>query len=122
MTKGITALGLDRDLGFSQGNQGYWPLDDDHKEEEDDEVEDNYKDRCGRQNIKKSNKEQGASVIMFFELVKLGPPDLHGSRFIWYPKSCIINDDEDEHGNNLANFQARTSKFLMVIDLDSNGS
>ena len=38
---GISALGLDRDLGFSQGNQ--WPYDDDDKEEEDDKVEDNYK-------------------------------------------------------------------------------
>ena len=26
--KGITALGLDRDLWFSRENQGYWPHDD----------------------------------------------------------------------------------------------
>ena len=44
--KGISALGLDRDLVFSrgyQGHQGHWPHDDD-EEEEDDEVEDNNKD------------------------------------------------------------------------------
>ena len=39
--KGISALGLDRDLGFSRGHQGHWPLDDDDNEEEYDEVEDN---------------------------------------------------------------------------------
>ena len=45
--KGILALGLDRDLGFSrgqQGHQGYWSHDDDDDEEDDDEVEDNDKD------------------------------------------------------------------------------
>ena len=36
--KGISALGLDRDLGFSQGNQGHRPSD---EEEDDDVVEDN---------------------------------------------------------------------------------
>ena len=43
--KGISALGLDRDLGFSRGHQGHWPHNDDDDEEEDnDEVEDNDKD------------------------------------------------------------------------------
>ena len=48
--KGISALGLDRDLGFSrghqghQGRQGHRPHDDDADEEEDDEVEDNDKE------------------------------------------------------------------------------
>ena len=36
----ISALGLDRDLGFSRGHQGHQPPDDDD-EEEDDEVEGN---------------------------------------------------------------------------------
>ena len=47
----ISALGLDRDLGFSRGHQGHQPPDDDDDEEEDDdvvednkEVEDNDKD------------------------------------------------------------------------------
>ena len=40
--KDISALGLDRDLGFSWGHQGHWPPDDDDEEEEDDVVEDNY--------------------------------------------------------------------------------
>ena len=40
--KDISALGLDRDLGFSRGYQGHRPPDDDDdEEEEDDEVEDN---------------------------------------------------------------------------------
>ena len=44
--KGISALELDRVLGFSWGHQGHWPLDDDANEEEYgeekyDEVEDN---------------------------------------------------------------------------------
>ena len=43
--KGISALGLDRDLGVSRGRQGHRPHDDDDEEEEDDdEVEDNNKD------------------------------------------------------------------------------
>ena len=40
--KGISALGLDRDLGFSLGHQGHWRHDDDDNEEdkvEDDDVE-----------------------------------------------------------------------------------
>ena len=48
--KDISALGLDRGPGFSQGNQGHRPPDDDDDEEEDgnvvedkDEVEDNAK-------------------------------------------------------------------------------
>ena len=40
--KDISALGLERDMGFSQGHQGHWPPDDD--EEENDEVDDNDKD------------------------------------------------------------------------------
>ena len=43
--KGISALGLDRDLGFSRGHQGHQehrPPDD--EEEDDNEVEDNDKD------------------------------------------------------------------------------
>ena len=42
--KGISALGLDRDTGFSRGHQGrqrHRPHDDDNNEEDDDEVEDN---------------------------------------------------------------------------------
>ena len=34
--KDISAPGLDRGLGFSQGNQGHRPPDDDDDEEEDD--------------------------------------------------------------------------------------
>ena len=38
----ISALGLDRDLGFSRGHQGHRPHDDDDDEEEDDNIrEDN---------------------------------------------------------------------------------
>ena len=43
----ISALGLNRNMGFSrghQGRQGHWPHDDDDDErEDDDEVEDNNK-------------------------------------------------------------------------------
>ena len=38
--KDISALGLDRDLGFSQGHQGHQPSDDD-EDDNNDEVEDN---------------------------------------------------------------------------------
>ena len=34
----ISALGLDRDLGFSRGHQGHRPPEDDEDEEEDDDV------------------------------------------------------------------------------------
>ena len=51
ITINISALGLDRDLGFSRGHQGHRPSDDDDDKEEDDnvvedkdEVEDNDKD------------------------------------------------------------------------------
>ena len=57
--KGISALGLDRDLGFSrghQGRQGHRPHDDDNDEEEDDEVEDN-------DNIKVDNNDKGISAL-----------------------------------------------------------
>ena len=40
----ISALGLDRDLGFSrmhQGRQGHWPHDDDNDEEDNDKEDDN---------------------------------------------------------------------------------
>ena len=42
----ISALGLDRDLGFSRGHQVHRPPDDDDDEEEEDDnvVEDNNKD------------------------------------------------------------------------------
>ena len=39
--KGISALGLDIDNGFSGENQGHQPNDDDDNEEDDNEVEDN---------------------------------------------------------------------------------
>ena len=51
--KDISALGLDRDMGFSrghQGRQGHWPHDDDDDEEEDNEVEDNDKDDDNNKN------------------------------------------------------------------------
>ena len=61
--KGISALGLDRDLGFSrrqQGCQGYQPHDDDDDEEEDDEVEENNKDD---NNNKYHNNDKGISAL-----------------------------------------------------------
>ena len=57
--KGISALGLDRDLGFlrgHQGRQGHRPHDDDNNEEDnDDEVEDNDKDDNNNNNKDDSN-------------------------------------------------------------------
>ena len=51
--KDISALGLDRDLGFSRGHQGHRPPDDDDDEEEDDDVvEDNNKDHSNFKDIK----------------------------------------------------------------------
>ena len=61
--KGISALGLDRDLGFSrghQGRQGHRPHDDDNNEEDDDEVEDNDKDD---DNNKDDNDDKGISAL-----------------------------------------------------------
>ena len=56
---GISALGLDRDMGFSrghQGRQGHRSHDDDNDEEEDDEVEDNDKDDD-------NNNDKGISAL-----------------------------------------------------------
>ena len=47
--KNISALGLDRDLGFSRGHQGHQPAD--GEEEDNDEVEDNDKDDNNYKNI-----------------------------------------------------------------------
>ena len=61
--KDISALGLDRDMGFSrghQGRQGHRPHDDDDDEEEDNEVEDNDKDD---DNNKDDNNDKGISVL-----------------------------------------------------------
>ena len=59
--KGISALGLDRDLGFSGGHQGcqrHLPHDndDDEEEEDDDKVDDNDKD-------KDDNNDKGMSAL-----------------------------------------------------------
>ena len=59
--KGISALGLDRDMGFlrgHQGCQGIWPHDDDDDDEQegDDEVEDNDKDD-------NNNNDKGISAL-----------------------------------------------------------
>ena len=51
--KGISALKLDRDLGFLRGHQGHRPPDYDN-EEEDNKVEDNDKD-----NNKDNNDDKG---------------------------------------------------------------
>ena len=61
--KSISALRLDRDLGFSRGHQGlqeHWPYDDDDNEEDDDEVEDNDKDD---DNNKDDNNDKGISAL-----------------------------------------------------------
>ena len=61
--KGISALGLDRDLGFSrghQGHQGHQPHDDDDNEEDNDEVEDNDKDD---DNDKDNNNDKVISAL-----------------------------------------------------------
>ena len=61
--KGISALGLDIDMGFSGGNQGHpghQPHDDDDDEEDDDEVEDNDKDD---NNNKGNNNDKGISAL-----------------------------------------------------------
>ena len=57
----FSALGLNRDLGFSrghQGRQGHRPHDDDNDEEEDNEVEDNDKD-----DDKDNNNNKGISAL-----------------------------------------------------------
>ena len=66
--KDISALGLDRDMGFSrghQGRQGHWPHDDDNDEEEDNEVEDNDKDDDN--NIKDDNDDKAISALVQIE-------------------------------------------------------
>ena len=60
--KGISTLGLDRDLGFSRGHQGcqgHRPHDDDD-DEEDNEVEDNSKDDNSN---KDDNNDKGISAL-----------------------------------------------------------
>ena len=78
----ISALGLDRDMGFSrghQGRQGHRPHDDDDDEEEDDEVEDNDKDN---DNNKDDNNDKVISA--------LGPDrDLGFSRYL--AQICVIS-------------------------------
>ena len=61
--KGISALGLDRDLGFSRGHQGHRPHDDDDNEEEDDEVDNNDKDH---NNNKDDNNDEGISALELY--------------------------------------------------------
>ena len=58
--KGISALGLDIDNGFSGENQGHQPNDDDDDEEDDNEVEDNDKDD---DNNKDDNNYKGISAV-----------------------------------------------------------
>ena len=67
--KGISALGLDRDMGFFRGHQGrqeHLPHDDDDddeeedNEEEDNEVEDNNKED---NNNKDNNNDKGISAL-----------------------------------------------------------
>ena len=69
--KDISALGLDRDLGFSRGHQGHQPPDDD-KEEDDNEVEDNDE-------VEDNNKDDMAISQSIF---KLEPPDF-AWQYIW---------------------------------------
>ena len=62
--KGISALELDRDLGFLRGNQEHWPHDDDDKEEEEDEVDDDQvedNDKDDKDN-KDNNDDKGISA------------------------------------------------------------
>ena len=69
--KGISALGLDRDLGFlrgHQGRQGHRPHDDDDEEEEDNEVEDNDKDN---DNNKDDKNDKGISSLGLDRCYKL---------------------------------------------------
>ena len=60
--KDILDLGLDRDLGFSQGHQGHQgherhhPHDDDNNDKDDNEVEDNDKDDD-------NNNDKGISAL-----------------------------------------------------------
>merc|ERR1712030_128919 len=59
----FSALGNDRDLGFSrghQGRQGHRPRDDEDDEEEDDKVEDNNKND---DNNKDDNNDKGISAL-----------------------------------------------------------
>ena len=56
-------MGLDRDMWFSRGHQGYQghePHDDDNKEEDNDKVEDNDKNH---NNNKDKNKVEAISVL-----------------------------------------------------------
>ena len=57
---GISALGLDRDLGFSRGHQQHQPHDDDDNEEDDNEVEKNDK---SDNNNKDNNNDKGISAL-----------------------------------------------------------
>ena len=61
----ISALGLDRDLGFSRGHQGHWPHDDDNDQEEDNKVEDNDKDE---NNDKDLDNNKDSNVIRVSQL------------------------------------------------------
>ena len=42
----------------------------------------------------------------------------HGDDYDDYDDNDDDSDDDDQNDNNSANFQARSSKFCMVMDLD----
>ena len=64
--KGISALGIDRDLGFSQAQQGHRPHDDGDNEEDDNEVNDNDEEDDNdkdNNNNKDDNNDKGISAL-----------------------------------------------------------
>ena len=61
--KGISALGIDRDLGFSQAQQGYRPHDDGDNEVNDDEVDDNDKDDNNNKDGNNNKDDKGISAL-----------------------------------------------------------
>ena len=68
--KDISALGLDRDLGFLRGHQGHWPHDDGDEEEDNDKVDANNKDGSNNMydNDDKSISSLGQDRDMWFSL------------------------------------------------------
>ena len=68
--KGISALGLDKDLGFSRGDQGQRPHDDDDEEEDNDKGDTNNKDGSNNMydNDDKSISSLGQDRDLWFSL------------------------------------------------------
>ena len=110
--KGISALGLDRDLWFSRGHQGHRPHDYGNNQEEDNKVEDTDKDEDNDKdddNNKDSNNDKGILALEIDrDLGFLRGHQGHQSH-VFCHKMCNFKDNYGEHLYNNNNISSRLS-------------